>query len=160
VSIPSARSGTLALGLALLVAMAGCESAGPAAAPAVSRGPVGEVAGTWTGTWGGTPLTLAITEHSESAPYSGLYLGPWLISGQRYPGLAGIMTYASGGWPRSVHFNGWITSGQPFMVLIAAEPPDGPLQLRLKADGADRLTGEGSSSARWGPRGAVEVTRR
>ncbi len=149
------------LGLALLVAVTGCESARSPAPPIpTSYDPVGELTGTWTGSWGGTPLTLVIVEHTEGAPYSGLYFGPWLIAGGRYPGIAGILTYASNGSSTSVRFDGWIYSSRPFTVLVRAEALDGQVHVRLRGAGADRLIGEGQSTFRWGPQGPVELTRR
>jgi len=155
------RPGVLALGLAVLLAVTGCESARSSPPPLpTSYDPVGELTGTWTGTWGGTPLTLVIIEHTEGAPYSGLYFGPWLIAGGRYPGIAGVLIYARSGLPTSVQFKGWIYSSRPFTVGILAEPPDGQLHARLRGAGAGGLTGEGESTFRWGPRGRVELTRR
>ena len=154
-------NGALVLGLALLVAITGCESGRSSVPPApISSDPVGELPGTWTGTWGGTPLTLVIVEHTESAPYSGLYFGPWLISGGRYPGIGGILTYARSGSPTSVRFDGWIYSSRPFTVFILARPLDGDLHVRLHGAGPGVLTGEGHSTFRWGPQGIVELTRR
>jgi hypothetical protein len=85
---------------------------GSAASP-VSYEHVGELTGTWSGTWGGTPMTLVIVEHTEGVPYSGLYFGPWLIAGGRYPGIAGVLTYASSGAPNSKQFKGWATRAGP-----------------------------------------------
>jgi hypothetical protein len=149
------------LGLILLVTVTGCTSARSSAPPLpIVYEPVGELTGTWTGSWGGTPLTLVVVEHTEGASYSGLYFGPWLIAGGRYPGIAGVMTFARSGAPTSVQFNGWIYSSRPFTVLVRAEPLDGPLHVRLRSAGAGALTGEGESTFRWGPHGHVELTRR
>jgi hypothetical protein len=155
------RPRVLALGLAFFIAITGCESAHPPAPPPrISYDPVGELAGTWTGSWGGMPLTLLIVEHTEGAPYSGLYFGPWLIAGGRYPGITGILTYASDGSPTTVQFVGWIYSSQPFTIVVRAEPLDGELHLRLGGGGAGRLIGEGQATFRWGPRGPIALTRR
>ena len=155
------RSGVLGLALIILVAAAGCESARSSAPPPpVAYEPVGELMGTWTGTWGGTPLTLVIAEHTEGAPYSGLYFGPWLIAGGRYPGVAGVLSYARQGTPTSVRFQGWLYSSRPFTLLVLAEPLDGQLHLRLRGAGAGELIGEGQSEFRWGPQGRIELTRR
>jgi hypothetical protein len=151
----------LLLASALLVALTGCESGRPSAPlPPIAYEPVGELTGAWAGTWGGTPLTLLVTEQTEAAPYSGLYVGPWLISGGRYPGVSGILTYARGGSPTSVRFDGWIYSSRPFTVLIHARPIDGELHIRLHGAGAGVLSGEGQATFGWAPRGPVELTRR
>jgi hypothetical protein len=151
----------LVLGCALLLAIAGCESARSAATPGpTSYDAVGELVGTWIGTWGNTLLTLVVIEHTESAPYSGLYVGSWLVAGGRYPGIAGILTYARAGAPATTRFNGWIYSSRPFTALVLAEPPDGQLHIRLRGTGAGALTGEGQSTFGWGPQGFVELTRR
>lgn len=153
------RPGVLVLGLALLIAVTGCaHSAAPP--PPIAYEPVGELAGTWTGTWGGTPLTLVIVEHTEGAPYSGLYFGPWLVAGGRYPGISGVLTYSSSGSPASVRFNGWIYSSRPFTLRVLAEAPDGQLHARLRGAGAGGLAGEGESTFRWGPQGPIELSRR
>jgi hypothetical protein len=156
------RPGALILGVALLIAAAACESARSAAPPPppTSYDPVGELIGTWRGTWGGTPLTLVIAEHSEGAPYSGLYFGPWLVSGGSYPGIAGILTYARGDSAISTQCKGWIYSSRPFTLLLVAAPLDGQLHVRLRGAGAGELTGEGQSEFRWGPQGRVELRRR
>ncbi|MGH2687618.1 MAG: hypothetical protein ACRDKW_02255 [Actinomycetota bacterium] len=150
----------LVLSFALLMAGAGCQSARSSPPPgALSSAAVGELTGTWTGTWGGTPLTLVIVEHTESAPYSGLYFGPWLVAGGRYPGIAGVLTYTGSGAPTSVAFNGRIHSSRPLIVFVLAQALDGQLQMRLRGAGTGRLTGEGQSTFRWGPQGPVELTR-
>jgi hypothetical protein len=149
------------LGLAFLVVMSGSASAQVSVPkPAIAYEPVGELTGTWSGTWGGSPLTLLIVEQTEGAPYSGLYFGPWLIAGGRYPGISGVLTYARSGSPMSVRFDGWISSGQPFTVLIQARPLDGDLYMRLRAAGAGVLVGDGDSTFGWGPKGQIGLTRR
>src|SRR5262245_6109485 len=151
----------LLLGLALLATVSGCESARSSAAPpAIPADLLGELRGTWTGTWGGMPVTLLIVDYTESAAYSGLYFGPWLIAGGRYPGVGGILTYVKNDAPTSVRFQGWIASSSPFVMLVLAEPPDGQLRARLRGAGAAELAGEGDSTFWWGPRGPIELTRR
>lgn len=145
--------------LALVLSLGGCRSAPLPPPPPVSYEPVGELGGTWSGRWGETPLTLVITEETEGAPYSGLYFGPWLVAGSRYPGIGGILTFASAGSPATVRFDGWIYSSRPFTVFVRAEALDGPLQMRLNGGGAGRLIGEGQSMFRWGPQGPIELTR-
>ena len=155
-----AHRAILVLVSAIVIGLAGCESSRPAPPPVISYEAIGELRGIWTGTWGGTPLTLSIVDENESAPYSGLYFGPWLIAGQRYAGISGIVTYSSDGSPSSAQFTGWIYSLRPFTAFILAEPPAGQLDLRLKGAGPGRLAGEGRSTFRWGPRGSIELTRR
>jgi hypothetical protein len=155
------RHARFVLGCLLLVAVTGCESARSSAPPPrAAYEPVGELTGTWTGTWGGMPVTLLIAEHTEGGSYSGLYVGPWLVSGGRYPGIAGILSYVSGGAPASTQFKGWIHSSRPFVVLVLAEVPDGQIHGRLVSAGPGRLAGDGQSTFRWGPHGRVELTRR
>jgi hypothetical protein len=151
----------LVLGGALLVVLAGCESARSPAPPGpISDGLLQELVGTWIGTWGETPLTLVVVEHTASAPYSGLYVGPWLVAGGSYPGISGVLTYTRSGAPASVRFNGWIASTRPVMIRIQAEPPDGRMSMSLRGDGAVGLVGEGESTFYWGPQGPVALTRR
>jgi hypothetical protein len=154
---------SLVLGAGLLLAVAGCETARPVTPPPAAvagADAVGELRGTWTGTWAGTPLTLLVVEHTESAPYSGFYFGPWLVSGGRYPGIDGVMTYLNGRSATTVRFNGWIHSSRPFSVALLAEPPGGQLYMRLNGAGAGVLIGEGSSTFSWVPHGTVQLTRR
>lgn len=147
--------------VAIALLLAGC--AGPSGPPTVpATAPTtaaADLRGTWRGTWGGAPLTLLVTDQTDSAPYSGLFFGPWLVSGRRYPGVSGTMTYTDRGAAISVRFDGWIRADRPLMLLIASAPLDGPQQLTLKATGAASLTGDGESDFRWGPRGAIELTR-
>jgi hypothetical protein len=155
------RHARFVLGCLLLVAVTGCESARSSAPPPrAAYEPVGELTGTWTGTWGGMPVTLLIAEHTEGASYSGLYVGPWLVAGGSYPGISGILTYERSGSQASMRFNGWIHSSRPFVAVLVAEPPDGPLRLRLQGAGPGRLTGEGQSTFRWGPHGPVALAHR
>ena len=145
--------------LALLVAMTGCESASSSMPPPpISYEPVGELTGTWMGTWAGSPLTLVVVKYEEAAPYSGLYFGPWLIAGVQYPGLTGVLTFASSGSPTSVRFDGWIYSSRPFTAFVQARSLDGDLYLRLLAGGTGVLIGDGYSTFGWGPKGPVELT--
>jgi hypothetical protein len=144
----------------LLLALAGCQSTGSSSPPLpLSYEPVGELTGTWRGTWAGTPMTLVIAEYTEDAPYSGLYFGPWLIAGGRYPGVSGILTYARAGSSISTRFKGWIHSSRPLALLVAAEPLDGRIHARLRGAGPGTLTGEGESEFYWGPRGSIELSR-
>jgi hypothetical protein len=157
---PRSRPSVLAAGAILLLALAGCQSTGPSSPPLpVSYEPVGELTGTWRGTWNGTPMALVIAEYTEDAPYSGLYFGPWLIAGGRYPGVSGILTYTRAGSAISTQFKGWIYSSRPLALLVAAEPIDGRIHARLRGAGAGALTGDGESEFYWGPRGPIDLTR-
>jgi hypothetical protein len=154
------RPGVLAVVAILLLAIAGCQSTGSPSPPLpLSYESVGELTGTWRGTWAGTPMTLVIAEYTEGAPYSGLYFGPWLIAGGRYPGVSGILTYARAGSSISTQFKGWIYSSRPLALLVAAEPIDGRIHARLRGAGPGMLTGEGESEFYWGPRGSIQLSR-
>jgi hypothetical protein len=143
--------------LALLVAVAGCESAPPAPPP---TGSVPDLRGTWTGTWGGAPVTLVVTGEEDVGAGSGVYLGSWQVLGQRNPGLSGVLTTTVRGERVSLAATGRLTSnaGRP-AVLLTATGPAGAQELRLTHVAPDRLRGTGESSYAWGPRGVAELTR-
>lgn len=139
---------------ALALVLAGC--AGVAAPPAPAGAP--DVRGTWRGTWGGAPLTLVVTDQTEGAAYAGLFVGPWLVSGSRYPGISGILSLSVRGAARSVRVDGWVLSARPLRLRLVAPALDGPVELTLTGDG-DTLTGEGAAAVRWGPAGPVVLRR-
>lgn len=144
--------------LAVAALLAGCATAPPAPPPPPMAAP--DLRGGWTGTWGGAPLTLTITDQVDDAPYSGLYVGPWLVSGHRVPGMSGIMTYSRrSGEQVSVPFNGWFVAQRPLDIRIIANPPDGMHKLKLTLAGPDQLTGTGDADNNFGPQGPVELTR-
>lgn len=142
---------------ALALLLAACGTAPVAEAP---WPPGMDFRGTWTGTWGGRPLTLLVTEQVELPPRSGLHVGP-IPLGPREPGVTGVLTFAARGTSVSAGFRGWIrASARTASLVLEAVTPDGSLELALREAGADRLTGTGGASFRWGPAGDVELTRR
>lgn len=117
--------------------------------------------GTWSGTWGGAPLTLVVTEQAELGAYSGLYLGPLQVLGQRASGVSGVMTSTIAGHPVSASAKGWLGStGTAVTLLLHARTPHGTQQLTLTRVQPDRLVGRGESDFPWGPKGDVELSRR
>ncbi len=148
----------LAAALAVVLALAGCATTPEGPPPTPTAAP--DLRGGWTGTWGGAPLTLTVTDQVDDAPYSGLYVGPWLVSGQRVPGMSGILTYQRRpGEPVSVAFNGWFVARTPMDLRVLASAPDGLQKLKLTLDGPDHLVGTGDSDNHFGPQGPVELTR-
>jgi hypothetical protein len=144
--------------LVALVAVA-CATATPLPAPPAA--PVADLRGAWAGTWGGRPASLLIAEQTDSAGYSGIYLGNVQVLGHDRPGVSGILTSSINGEQTSVHARGWFGSsnGQELLVL-RAESPSGSQRMTLRRDGPDRLVGTGDSSFGWGPAGPIELTRR
>ena len=142
--------------LALVVAVAGCETT-PAAPPPTGMAP--DLRGTWTGTWGGAPVTLVVTDEVEVGD-SGVYLGSWQVLGRRGPAVSGVLTTAVGGERVSLAATGRLTSdaGRP-AVLVTAIGPAGEQALRLTQVAPDRLRGTGESSYAWGPRGVADLSR-
>jgi hypothetical protein len=141
--------------LAVAVLCVGCSTAPPAPAPTAAP----DLRGGWTGTWGGAPLTVVITDQLDDAPYSGLYVGPWLVSGRRVPGMSGVMTYTDRAGHHSVSFNGWFVAQRPLDIRIIADAPDGMQKLKLTLAEPDRLIGDGETDNSFGPRGPIELTR-
>lgn len=123
--------------------------------------PPPDLRGAWSGTWGGTPLTLIVTSQADVGAYSGMYMGTYQVLGQRVPGLSGVLTSMIGGQPLSTSATGWLGFGGPAVtVLLEARTPHGTQRLGLTRTDSDRLVGQGASDFPWGPRGAVELSRR
>lgn len=147
-----------ALGLATL--FTACVSASPPPAPAPAASTVPDLRGTWQGTWGGTPVTLVLVEQSEFGAYSGIYLGPVQLLGQRLPGLNGILTSTIRGEAVSISVEGWVGgSGGQSTVVLSGRMPSGTQALKLTRVEAERLAGTGESTFPGGPQGLVELTR-
>jgi hypothetical protein len=148
---------TWAIGSLLALLLGAC---GPPLAPP-APGAVPDVRGHWTGTWAGQPLSLLITGQADESGAGGLYLGPWQVLGQRTPGVTGVMTSTVRGEAVSANASGELGYLDGTLTLVVrAETTNGAQTLRLTPRGPDRLEGAGESSFRWGPRGAVELTRR
>jgi hypothetical protein len=140
--------------------LAGCATSAPSPPPppppSATRLPP-DLRGTWTGTWGGTPLSLLITEQADAGdPVRGVYLGTFLVLGERAPTLSGVMTYTRRGEAVSVSVRGWTRA---VTLVLAAATPDGNQRLALRGAGSERLAGTGESDFRWGPQGMVEIAR-
>jgi hypothetical protein len=121
-----------------------------------------DLRGTWKGTWGGTPLTLVLAEHlDDGEPAGGLYLGSFLLLGERAPMVSGVMTYTSRGEAVSVSVRGWARATGPAAVtlVLAAASPSGNQRLAVTGPVSQRLSGTGASDFRWGPQGPVEIAR-
>src|SRR5688500_6667597 len=146
--------------LILMAAMAGCAEPlmTPAASLAPPAGPIPGRAGTWSGTWSGQPARLVITQQGETST-SALNIGPWPVLGRRLPGVAGVLTFASGGQPTTVHVRGYFgdSGGRPTLVLESVAT-DGP-SFTLTEVSPGRLSGVGTSSLPWHPRGTIDLLR-
>lgn len=146
--------------LILLAAVAGC--AEPLAVSPTSlappAGPVPDLAGTWSGTWSGQPARLVVTQQGDTST-SAVNIGPWPVLGRRLPGLSGVLTFASGGQPTTVHVRGYFgdSGGRPTLVLesVAADGPS----LTLTEVSPGRLAGVGTPSLPWHPRGSIQLQR-
>lgn len=146
--------------LIVIAAVAGCAEplAVSPSSLAPPAGPVPDLAGTWSGTWSGQPARLVVTEQSERST-SGVNIGPWPLLGRRLPGVSGVLTFASGGQPTTVHVRGYFgdSGGRPTLVLesVAADGPS----LTLTEVSPGRLAGVGTSSLAWHPRGTIQLLR-
>src|SRR6266540_3104030 len=116
--------------LGLVALLAGCATAVPSPPPA-SPPPsatdfFSDLRGTWTGTWGGTPLNVVITAQADGGdPAGGVYLGTFLVFGERAPTVSGVMTYTRQGEAVSVSVRGWTrASGRAVTLVLAAAAPD------------------------------------
>jgi hypothetical protein len=145
------------VGMAVIGLLSGCTGSPfrPTTAAAVPN-----VKGTWTGTWGGTPMSLVIIDQTDDAAESGIYLGSFLLLGNRTPAVTGVMTSTIARRMGSVNIQGWFGyTGTALTLVLRAATGAGDQRLGLTAIG-DRLVGTGSSNFRWGPQGSVELTRR
>ena len=149
--------------LSVLAVVAGCATPAPSPPPSPLplTGLLPDLRGSWTGTWGGTPLNVLITAQEDVGdPAGGVYLGTFLVLGERAPTVSGVLTYARQGEAVSVSVRGWArASGRAISLVLAAAAPDGNLRLALGGASPQRLTGTGKSDFRWGPQGTVEIAR-
>lgn len=153
------RNLLIALGVSLI--LGACSTMPPVPPPLTAVPDVGgPLSGTWTGTWGGTPVTLVVVEQTEFAAYSGVYLGPLQLLGQRAPGVSGVLTSTIGGAPVSVNVQGWLGATERGRTLVLTGVAlDGVQYLSLARVEDDRLVGRGQSDFRWGPQGPVNLVR-
>jgi hypothetical protein len=146
--------------LILLGAVAGCAEplAGSPGSLAPPSGPVPDLAGTWSGTWSGQPARLVVTGQGDTS-MSGVNIGTWPLLGRRLPGVSGVLTFASGGQPTTVHVRGYFgeSGGRPTLMLesVAADGPS----FTLTEVAPERLAGVGTSSLPWHPRGTIQLQR-
>lgn len=148
-------------GLGLVLLITGCASTSERLRSTPPATTVPDLRGTWSGLWGGTPLTLVVVDQKEMAAYSGIYLGPVQLLGQRAPGVNGVMTSTIRGDAVSVGVEGWFGSTRGgLMLVLRGVMPNGTQQLTLTRIDAEHLAGTGESSFRWGPQGPVDLTRR
>jgi hypothetical protein len=151
------------LGLAALALLVGACTTGmplPPPPPPGAGATSSDIRGSWRGTWGGAPVSLLITDQEARAGYSGLYVGNYQLLGHERPGVAGVLTSQIDKAQTSVRAQGWFggVDGQLTLHLVA-DSPSGQQRLTLRPDGPNRLVGVGDSSFRWGPAGAIELTR-
>ncbi len=153
------------VGLAALALLVGaCTTGTPLPLPQPSPPGAGatssDLRGSWRGTWGGAPVSLLITDQDAHAGSSGLYVGTYRLLGDERPGVAGVLTSQIANAQTSVRAQGWFgdMDGQLTLRLLA-DSPSGQQRLTLRPDGPNRLVGVGDSSFRWGPAGAIELTR-
>jgi hypothetical protein len=143
--------------LVLALALAGCTTAPPVGAPAVSAP---DLRGSWTGTWGGEPFALLLTEQTIGPGESGVMLGPWPLLGERYPAVTGVMTSTIRGEQVSTQVRGLLgQTGAGLVLTLRAHSAAGEQRVSLRLAGRDRLQGSGDSQYRWGPQGPAQVTR-
>jgi hypothetical protein len=73
--------------------------------------------------------------------------------------VSGVLTFASGGQPTTVHVRGYFgdSGGRPTLVLESVAS-DGP-SLTLTEVSPGRLSGIGTSSLAWQPRGSIDLQR-
>ncbi len=148
--------GLLVVGLAFL--LGGCGAAPPRLTPPAR--PVPDLRGTWTGTWGGTPLTLVVLEQTDDAASDGVTLGPWMLLGERLPGLSGVLTFTVKGEPVSVNFRARLGDSNGTLTLVLDSLTTNGEQITLTQVDEHRMTGEGTSRASWEPQGRIELVRR
>lgn len=156
-----ARPASAAL-LGLLLAFAACTGRVIPPPPPAPGTTVPDLRGTWTGTWGGTPVALLIAEQAEAgASAGGLYVGGAHVLGQRQPTVAGVLTFTGPRGTTTTHARGWVgVEARRVRLLVVATPGAGDMTLDLVLGPDGRLTGTGQSAFRWGPHGAVTLTRR
>jgi hypothetical protein len=155
-SIASSASRASALALALALLLAGCATGPPLSAP---RGPVPDLRGAWRGTWGGALLLLRVLEQDGAYVAGGVTVGPWPLTGDRLPGLTGVITYSVDGRPISANVQGRFGDWEGHLTLVLDLLNQHVDQIVLTRVAADRLAGNGASVVAWGPQGPVELLR-
>lgn len=145
------------LALVLALILAGCATAPPFGAPAVSAP---DLRGSWAGTWGGEPFALLLTEQTIGPGESGVMLGPWQVLGERYPTVTGVMTSTIRGEQVSTHVRGLLgQTGAGLLLTLRAHSAAGEQRVTLRLVDGDRLQGSGDSQYGWGPQGPAQLAR-
>ncbi len=155
-SIASSASRASALALALALLAGGCATGPPLSAP---LGPVPDLRGAWRGTWGGAPLLLRVLEQDGAYVAGGVTVGPWPLTGDRLPGLTGVITYTVSGRPVSANVQGRFGDWYGRLTLVLDLLTQHVEQIVLTRVAQDRLAGSGTSIVTWGPQGPVELLR-
>jgi len=125
---------------------------------------VPDVRGTWRGMWGTSQVVITLTGDDMAYAPSTLNVGPIpldsVITRDRQPTLSGVINFEVRGQPVSTSVSGRIASftGRTTVVLYAS-PSDGDQELVLTTVQPNRLTGNGSSTFRWGPQGKIDLIR-
>src|SRR5712692_3393949 len=152
---PSALA-VLAAGLTVL--LGSCGPAAPRLTPPSRQLP--DLRGTWTGTWGGTRLTLFVLEQTDDAASGGVTLDPWVLLGERLPGLSGVLTFTAKGEPVSVNFRARLGDSNGTLTLVLDSLTTNGEHITLTQVEEHRMTGDGTSRASWEPQGRIELVRR
>jgi hypothetical protein len=153
------RGGVAAI--ALLAALAGC---GPKLQPLPAGTKVPDLRGTWRGMWGTSQVLLTLGSSDMEYGPSVLSIGPIpidsAITGDKEISYNGSVTYEVRGNPVSTAVRGRVAAytGRVTLVLYAS-PPDGDQEMVLSGVQPNRLTGNGSSTFGWGPRGQIDLLR-
>jgi len=156
------RSRRVALAVFTLLAIAG--GCGPRLQSLPPGTKVPDVRGTWRGMWGKSQVVITITGDDLAYAPSALNIGSIpidsVITRDREPTLAGVITFEVRGEPVSTSVTGRIASftGRTTVVLYAS-PSDGDQELVLTTVQPNRLAGNGSSMFTWGPQGKIDLTR-
>ena len=158
----SARRGSLAVAaLVLVAAIAGC---GPQLRSLPPGTKVPDLRGTWRGVWGKSQMLLTLNSSDMEYGPSVLNIGPIpidsVIWGDKELSYSGSITYEVRGEAVSTSVRGRVAAftGRVTLVLYAS-PPDGDQELVLTGVQPNQLTGNGSSTFNWGPRGKIDLLR-
>lgn len=106
-------------------------------------------------------VTLIVVEQEdESSSGGGVYFGPWLLLGERLPGVSGVLIYTVRGEAVSTNVKGRLGDWNGALTLVLDVATPSGAQITLTHVDGRRLAGTGTSRASWEPQGAVELVRR